>query len=158
MIDFIRTAKKEIKLFKDLIVLPAFLNIASLLVMALLLHVVNFDVESKNETVIKNFLDVSSDWQTTIFIFAIIILTPIFEEFMFRNVLWNLSRKVFSEAITIHFVAIVFCVAHFDLFTSIGLIPFAYYLSHLRATYGTIKATIFAHIVFNAVGMLTLLN
>ena len=152
------TAKKELKYFKDLVMMPIFLNLVSLIVMGLVLHLLPFEIEAKNETIVKDFLDTSSDWQTTAFIFSIVVLTPIIEEFAFRHFLWNLASKVFSTTIVIHFVAILFCLAHFDIFTSIGLIPFAYYLSHLRATYGTIKATIFAHVVFNLVGMFTLLN
>ena len=85
-----------------------------------------------------------------ILLFAIIIVSPLIEELLFRKLLWWISSLIFSPITTLFIISILFAAIHGSLFHAIGLIPISFFLGWLRLKTGSVKLSIVAHVANNA--------
>mgnify|MGYP003628982925 FL=1 len=85
-----------------------------------------------------------------ILLFAIIIISPLIEELLFRKFLWWISSLIFSPMKTLFIISILFVLIHGSLFHAIGLIPISFFLGWLRMKTGSVKPSIVAHMANNA--------
>ena len=85
-----------------------------------------------------------------ILLFAIVIVSPIMEELIFRKFLWWVSSLMFSQTTTLIVISILFAAVHGSLFHAIGLLPISFFFGWLRMKTGSIKHCTVAHIANNA--------
>jgi len=85
-----------------------------------------------------------------ILLFAIIIVSPLIEELLFRKFLWWISSFLFSQTTTLIVISLLFVAAHGSIFHAIGLLPISFFLGWLRMKTGSIKHCTAAHIANNA--------
>tara|TARA_R100000458_G_C8239913_1_gene219271 strand:- start:47 stop:511 length:465 start_codon:yes stop_codon:yes gene_type:complete len=83
-------------------------------------------------------------------LFAIVIVSPIMEELIFRKFLWWVSSLMFSQTTTLIVISILFAAIHGSLFHAIGLLPISFFFGWLRIKTGSIKHCTVAHIANNA--------
>ena len=109
--------------------------------------------DSATSDIIRNFLETAPQWAIVVFYFLTIILIPIFEELLFRGLLWKLFSYFLSTRNVAIVIAIMFAFAH-TWQTALLLVPFSIYLSFLRVKHDSLKPGIASHIAFNATGLL----
>ena len=85
-----------------------------------------------------------------ILLFAIIIISPLIEELLFRKFLWWISSLIFSPITTLFVISLLFAAIHGSLFHAIGLLPISFFLGWLRIKTGSIKHCTMAHVANNA--------
>ena len=85
-----------------------------------------------------------------ILLFAIVIVSPIMEELIFRKFLWWVSSLMFSQTTTLIVISILFAAIHGSIFHAIGLLPISFFFGWLRIKTGSIKHCTVAHIANNA--------
>ena len=85
-----------------------------------------------------------------ILLFAIVIVSPIMEELIFRKFLWWVSSLMFSQTTTLIVISILFAAIHGSIFHAIGLLPISFFFGWLRMKTGSIKHCTVAHIANNA--------
>ena len=83
-------------------------------------------------------------------LFAIVIVSPIMEELIFRKFLWWVSSLMFSQTTTLIAISILFAAIHGSVFHAIGLLPISFFFGWLRMKTGSIKHCTVAHIANNA--------
>lgn len=141
----------------DLIVFPILINIFMSLVVDCVYKFLGHGGPSNNN-VVQEFINNGALWQLSAFAILVVLFAPAFEEFLFRTALWEFYSRYFKEKVVAHIVAITFALFHLDPYAIFGLLPFSYYLSHIRIKYGSSKATFLAHVIFNLIGVITLLT
>jgi membrane protease YdiL (CAAX protease family) len=85
-----------------------------------------------------------------ILLFAIIIVSPLLEELLFRKLLWWMSSLMFSPITTLFIISLSFVAIHGSLFHAIGLLPISFFLGWLRMKTGSVKHCTVAHVANNA--------
>ena len=92
-----------------------------------------------------------------LYIFMLIIVTPILEEFAFRGVLINALGK-YGKVFGLYASAILFALAHSTVGEILPGFAMGYVLGKISLRYKSIQPTIFIHIIFNAFiyGMVTM--
>ena len=85
-----------------------------------------------------------------IFLFAIVIISPLMEELIFRKFLWWISSMMFSPKTTLFIISFLFVAIHGEIAYAIALLPISVFLGWLRMKTGSIKPSIVAHIANNA--------
>ena len=85
-----------------------------------------------------------------IFLFAIVIVSPLLEELVFRKLLWRLSLMMFSPKTTLFVISFLFVAVHGEIAYAIGLLPISFFLGWLRMKTDSVKPSIVAHIANNA--------
>ncbi len=103
---------------------------------------------------VQGFFEVPFGLEQYIALFILVIMLPIFEEWLFRSVLWRFLNKFMSLNKTFFTVSVFFAICHMQLPVVLGLLPISFFLGYLRKTEGNIKQSIVAHITHNLVGIL----
>ena len=85
-----------------------------------------------------------------IFLFAIVVISPLLEEIVFRKLLWRLSLVIFSPKTTLFVISFLFVAIHGEIAYAIALLPISFFLGWLRMKTGSVKPSIVAHIANNA--------
>jgi len=85
-----------------------------------------------------------------ILLFALIIVSPLMEELLFRKLLWWISSLIFSPITTLFVISILFAAIHGSLFHAIGLLPISFFFGWLRMKTGSIGHCTAAHMANNA--------
>jgi len=79
-----------------------------------------------------------------------IALTPaIFEEMAFRGVMYNYCASFLDERLVVAVTAFLFAIMHLSLISLVWLIPFGFFIGHLRRKYNTIWYGVAFHFIFN---------
>ena len=76
---------------------------------------------------------------------------PIFEEWLFRGVLWRWFSRGFSPAFTWIIISFIFAMAHWEFLHVIGLLPLSFFLGWLRLKTNELGPPTVAHITNNLV-------
>ena len=87
-------------------------------------------------------------------IFVLLIIAaplPIFEEWLFRGVLWRWISKVFSPNYTLVITSLAFALAHWDPLHILGLLPLSFFLGWLRLKTNELGPSVVAHVMNNLV-------
>ena len=84
-----------------------------------------------------------------LYIFLLIIVTPILEEFAFRGVLINALGK-YGKVFALYTSALIFAFAHSTVGEILPGFAMGYVLGKISLRYKSIQPTIFIHILFNA--------
>jgi len=92
-----------------------------------------------------------------LFIFLVIVFSPIVEELIFRGGLWWLIEKFTNKNVAFIMSTILFCLIHVDPLHVIGLIPISLFFGWLRYKTSSVKASILAHMTNNAVGCILMI-
>ena len=103
---------------------------------------------------VQGFFEVPFGLEQYIALFILVIMLPIFEEWLFRSVLWRFLNKFMSLNKTFFTVSVFFAICHMQLPVVLGLLPISFFLGYLRKTEGNIKQSIVAHITHNLIGIL----
>ena len=82
---------------------------------------------------------------------------PIFEEWLFRGVLWRLWSKGLSPVFTWIVVSFIFAMAHWEFLHVIGLLPLSFFLGWLRLKTNELGPSTVAHIANNLVACVFML-
>jgi uncharacterized protein len=86
---------------------------------------------------------------TAIMIYSIAIMPAIFEELAFRGVLFNYCTHFLDERLVVAVTAFLFAIMHLSLLSLVWLLPFGFYIGHLRRKYNTLWYGVAFHFVFN---------
>ena len=89
------------------------------------------------------------EYPTLIMIYSIAVMPAIFEEVAFRGVMYNYCANFLDERLVVAVTAFLFAVMHLNLMSLVWLIPFAFFIGHLRRKYNTIWYGIIFHFAFN---------
>ena len=108
-------------------------------------------------SIVSDFLSAGVGLPQIMFLCIVVIFLPLIEEVIFRNLLWRLVRKKFSQYWTLIAVSIIFAIAHIEPLRALGLIPLSFFLGWLRANTGSIRHSVVAHICNNAVACLLMI-
>lgn len=111
-----------------------------------------FIKESIGDSQINEFVSSSPIWMVFILWLMISIVVPLFEELIFRGLLWRFFLFIFSPLYTFAIVTLVFSFLH-PMESAFFLLPFSAYLGWLRLTTGSLRSGVFAHISFNMSGI-----
>jgi membrane protease YdiL (CAAX protease family) len=106
-------------------------------------------------TVIKSH---TGPWQTAIFGFAAVVLAPLFEESLFRGILYPAFRNRGHRWMGLWFTALLFGVIHWNLAAFIPLTFLAVVFTWMYERTGNLLAPMAAHGVFNAINFWLLVN
>ena len=90
-----------------------------------------------------------------IIVFSIIIFAmPVFEEYLFRGVLWKLVHFFSNDRTAMILTSIASACAHLEPLHILGLLPLSLFLGWLRMKTGNVEASILAHMSNNLVACL----
>jgi membrane protease YdiL (CAAX protease family) len=87
----------------------------------------------------------------------IVVFLPAIEEWLFRGVLWRLTKKVVSPVLTFVVVSLLFAAAHWEPLHVLGLLPLSFFLGWLRLKTGELGPSTVAHMTNNLVACLLML-
>lgn len=99
-----------------------------------------------------SYQQVSNNFYAARFIVQIIglgVITPIAEEYMFRGVLYNRLKELFTPKRAMWFSAILFGLYHTNMVQSIYGLIFGFVLAYVYEKYGSIIAPLLLHIAAN---------
>lgn len=82
-------------------------------------------------------------------IYSIAILPAIFEEIAFRGVMYNYCLAFLDERLVVAVTAFLFAIMHLSLISLVWLIPFGFFIGHLRRRYNTLWYGVVFHFIFN---------
>ena len=82
-------------------------------------------------------------------IYSIAILPAFFEELAFRGVMYNYCREFLDERLVVSVTAFLFAIMHLSLISLVWLIPFGFFIGHLRRRYNTLWYGVVFHFIFN---------
>jgi membrane protease YdiL (CAAX protease family) len=80
---------------------------------------------------------------------SIALIPALFEELAFRGVMYNYCANFLDDKLVVAVTAFLFSIMHLNLLSLAWLIPFAFYLGHLRRKYETIWYGVVFHFFFN---------
>ena len=109
-----------------------------------------FDRPAKVQSSIELLQTTQSFWQIAYFGLVALLFAPVFEELVFRGILYPSLKRFYSRKVAIWVSSILFAVIHWNNMTFVPLTVFAVVLCLLYETTGTILAPMFAHACFNA--------
>jgi membrane protease YdiL (CAAX protease family) len=81
---------------------------------------------------------------------AIIVVSPLVEELLFRKFLWWVFSILIPPEITLLITSVLFAAIHGNFAHAISILPISFFLGWLRLKTGSIKPCIVAHMVNNA--------
>jgi membrane protease YdiL (CAAX protease family) len=84
-----------------------------------------------------------------IMLYSIALTPAIFEELAFRGVMYNYCASFLDERLVVAVTAFLFAIMHLSLLSLVWLIPFGFFIGHLRRKYNTIWYGIVFHFIFN---------
>ena len=91
---------------------------------------------------------------TALMIYSIAFIPAIFEELAFRGVLYNYCSNFLEDKLVVAVTAVLFAIMHLSLLSLIWLIPFGFFIGHLRRKYNTLWYGIAFHFAFNLTAVL----
>lgn len=128
------------------------LPIAMICIGGLVLFVLKlFGIEPEVQPTITVIKSSTDGWQTAIFGFAAVILAPVFEEGLFRGVLYPVFRNRGHRWIGLWVTALLFGAIHWNLAAFIPLTFLAIVFTWLYERTGNLLAPMAAHGVFNGI-------
>lgn len=86
---------------------------------------------------------------TAVMIYSIAIMPAIFEELAFRGVMFNYCSNFLDERLVVAVTAFLFAIMHLSLLSLVWLVPFGFFIGHLRRRYNTLWYGVAFHFVFN---------
>jgi membrane protease YdiL (CAAX protease family) len=116
--------------------------------------VVNVSIREVNITLFNSDVSYYSAYKlyffpTALMIYSIAIMPAIFEELAFRGVMFNYCATFLDERLVVAVTAFLFAIMHLSLLSLVWLIPFGFFIGHLRRRYNTLWYGIIFHFVFN---------
>jgi membrane protease YdiL (CAAX protease family) len=84
-----------------------------------------------------------------IMLYSIALTPAIFEEMAFRGVMYNYCASFLDERLVVAVTAFLFAIMHLSLISLVWLIPFGFFIGHLRRRYRTIWYGVVFHFSFN---------
>lgn len=109
-----------------------------------------FDGSAKIQSSIELLQQTQNMGQIAYFGLVAVVFAPIFEELVFRGILYPSIKRFYPRKAAIWTSSILFAVIHWNAMTFVPLMVLAVVLCLLYETTGTIIAPIFAHACFNA--------
>jgi|GEM_PF-3367129 len=106
----------------------------------------------------RAFENVVVDSEPVVVLFSLIIVGPIFEELLFRGVIYNRLRTDFDPLISAYISGILFGIYHMNLIQGIYATLCGIILGVVYEYYGSVLAPILFHIFMNATTVLTMDN
>jgi len=91
------------------------------------------------------------------FLVAVCVIAPVFEELVFRGILWWGLEKFLSSHVVLAITSILFALAHVDTLHVIAVFPLGLLFGYLRHKTGSIWAPMIAHATNNILASLTLI-
>ena len=88
---------------------------------------------------------------------AVCVIAPVFEELVFRGILWWGLEKFLSSHVVLAITSILFALAHVDTLHVIAVFPLGLLFGYLRHKTGSIWAPMIAHATNNILASLTLI-
>ncbi|WP_207491895.1 CPBP family intramembrane glutamic endopeptidase [Aridibaculum aurantiacum] len=82
-------------------------------------------------------------------IYSIAVIPAIFEEVAFRGIMYNYCENFLDERLVVAVTAFLFAIMHLSLLSLVWLVPFGFFIGHLRRRYNTLWYGIFFHFAFN---------
>jgi membrane protease YdiL (CAAX protease family) len=82
-------------------------------------------------------------------LYSIALAPAIFEEMAFRGVMYNYCASFLDERLVVAVTAFLFAIMHLSLISLVWLIPFGFFIGHLRRRYRTIWYGVVFHFSFN---------
>lgn len=82
-------------------------------------------------------------------IYSIAIIPAIFEEVAFRGVVYNYCASFLDDKLVVAVTAFLFGVMHLSLLSLVWLVPFGFFIGHLRRKFNTLWYGILFHFAFN---------
>jgi len=84
-----------------------------------------------------------------IMLYSIALTPALFEEMAFRGVMYNYCTSFLDERLVVAVTAFLFAIIHLSLISLVWLIPFGFFIGHLRRKYNTIWYGVVFHFIFN---------
>lgn len=82
-------------------------------------------------------------------VYSIAFIPAIFEEVAFRGVMYNYCSNFLDDKLAVAVTAFLFGIMHLSLLSLVWLIPFGFFIGHLRRRFNTIWYGVFFHFAFN---------
>lgn len=122
--------------------------------------IVNFSVREVNVTFFNSDVSYLQEYRLYFFpslvmVYSIAIMPAIFEEVAFRGIMYNYCSTFLDDKLVVAVTAFLFAIMHLNLISLVWLIPFGFFIGHLRYRYNTIWYGVIFHFIFNltAVGI-----
>lgn len=115
---------------------------------------VSFAVQHLNSTFFKSEVSYFRSYRfyyfpVLIMIYSIAIMPALFEELTFRGVMFNYCANFLDDRLVIIVTAFLFAAMHLSLLSLIWLLPFGFFMGHLRHKFNTLWYGIIFHFSFN---------
>lgn len=116
--------------------------------------IVSFTVREVNVTFFQSEVSYYQGYKLYVYpvlvmIYSIALMPALFEELAFRGVMYNYCTTFLSDRLAVAVTAFLFAIMHLNLISLIWLIPFGFFIGHLRRRYNTIWYGVLFHFVFN---------
>ena len=103
---------------------------------------------------VKLLSDIQNTFFLTLFVFQIIVIAPIVEEFVFRGYVYRVLKFRSNNSVACIVTAIIFALLHFNISAFIPLFVFSICLTRAYESSSDIREPIVMHSLFNAVGVI----
>ena len=113
---------------------------------------INIDLEE--QVPVKLLSDIENTFFLTLFVFQIIVIAPIVEEFVFRGYVYRVLKFRSNNSVACIVTAIIFALLHFNISAFIPLFVFSIYLTRACESSSDIREPIVMHSLFNTVGVI----
>ena len=103
---------------------------------------------------VKLLSDIQNTFFLTLFVFQIIVIAPIVEEFVFRGYVYRVLKFRSNNSVACIVTAIIFALLHFNISAFIPLFVFSICLTRAYESSSDIREPIVMHSLFNTVGVI----
>lgn len=103
---------------------------------------------------VKLLSDIQNTFFLTLFVFQIIVIAPIVEEFVFRGYVYRVLKFRSNNSVACVVTAIIFALLHFSISAFIPLFVFSMCLTKAYEDSSDIREPIVMHSLFNTVGVI----
>ncbi len=116
--------------------------------------VVSFTIREVNITFFNSEVSYYQGYKSYFFpvvlmVYSIAILPAFIEELAFRGIMYNYCNAFLDERLVVAVTAFLFAIMHLSLISLVWLLPFGFFIGHMRLRYHTLWYGIIFHFIFN---------
>ncbi len=113
-----------------------------------------FDIEIKPQEILEKFKELENSFEISIFVIASAVIAPIYEELLFRGIIFPKLIQKTNFIIALLLSSLLFAVLHFHLSALLPLFVLSIILSITYLYTSTIWASISLHALFNLISII----
>ena len=113
-----------------------------------------FDIEIKPQEILEKFKELENSFEISIFVIGSAVVAPIYEELLFRGIIFPKLIQKTNFAIALLLSSLIFAVLHFHLSALLPLFVLSIILSITYLYTSTIWASISLHALFNLISII----